>query len=56
MLIHNGWNITHSNNPNDAGSGYWLKPPQHRDPHQTLIPMPSKNPLIAALEHGQSAA
>jgi hypothetical protein len=56
MLIHNGWNITHSNNPNDTGSGYWLKPPQHPYPRQTLIPMPSKNPLIAALPLARQAS
>ena len=46
MLIHNrGWAITR-----DEGGGFRLKPPRDYDPGQRLIPMPSKNPIIAAME------
>jgi hypothetical protein len=51
MLIHNnGWEIIRD----DAGR-YWLKPPKERDRGQTLIEMPTKNPLVAALKHTQRA-
>jgi Domain of unknown function (DUF222) len=51
MLIHNqGWEIIRDNH-----GGYWLKPPKTRDPRQRLIEMPSKNPLIAAMQHARKA-
>jgi hypothetical protein len=47
MLIHQpGWDITR-----DTHDQYWLTPPKHRDPNRHPIPMPTKNPLIAALRH-----
>jgi hypothetical protein len=40
LLLHNQhWEIIRT------GAEYWLKPPASVDPAQTLIPMPSKNPL-----------
>jgi hypothetical protein len=52
MLIHNtGWEIIHDTALPDAHDGYWLKPPKERDPDQTPIEMPTKNPLIAAMKH-----
>jgi hypothetical protein len=51
MLIHtNGWEII-----KDGHGGYWLKPPKNQDPRQQLIEMPSKNPLIAAMQHANKA-
>ena len=51
MFIHNkGWEIIR-----DDHGGYWLKPPKERDPSQRLIEMPSKNPLIAAMQHARKA-
>jgi hypothetical protein len=32
------------------GATYWLKPAKSVDPNQTLIEMPSKNPLMAAMK------
>jgi hypothetical protein len=50
MLIHNkGWEIIR-----DDSGGYWLKPPKERDPRQTLIEMPTKNPLVAAMKHAHA--
>jgi hypothetical protein len=41
LLLHNQhWEIVR------VGVEYWLKPPASVDPAQTLVPMPSKNPLI----------
>jgi hypothetical protein len=40
LLLHNQhWEIIRT------GAEYWLRPPASIDPAQTLIPMPSKNPL-----------
>jgi hypothetical protein len=55
MLIHNnGWEIIRDTGQIDGRGGYWLKPPKERDPHQQLIEMPSKNPLIAAMRHARN--
>jgi hypothetical protein len=44
MLIHNNdWEILRRDGT------YWLKRPKSIDPSQTLIEMPSKNPLVAAM-------
>ena len=49
MLVHNkGWEIIR-----DEAGDYWLKPPKERDPQQTLIAMPSKNPLVAAMKRAR---
>jgi len=45
MLIHE----THSEIIREGGT-YWLKPGKILDPTQTLIEMPSKNPLVAAMK------
>jgi predicted restriction endonuclease len=51
MLLHNnGWEIIR-----DTTEKYWLKPPKEQDPHQTLIEMPTKNPLIAAMKHAHAS-
>jgi hypothetical protein len=51
MLMHDGgWSINR-----DADGEFWLKPPKERDPQQAIIAMPSKNPLVAAMEHAQQA-
>lgn len=51
MLLHtNGWEVIR-----DRGT-YWLKPPPTIDPEQTLIEMPSKNPLVAAMKHARAAS
>jgi hypothetical protein len=50
MLMHDGgWSIIR-----DDDGGFWLKPPRERDPEQTLIAMPSKNPLVAAMKQAQT--
>jgi Domain of unknown function (DUF222) len=50
MLTHNnGWETTRDNST-EPGGGYWLKPPTTQDPEQRLIPMPSKNPIVAAMQ------
>lgn len=42
MLLHNRhWTIHLQNDQ------YWLQPPIEIDPEQTLIALPSKNPLMA---------
>jgi hypothetical protein len=62
MLIHNkNWEIIRNTHQpgtggTDPGGDYWLKPPKNRDPNQTPIPMPSKNPLIAAMRLATTAA
>jgi hypothetical protein len=44
LLIHNnGWRVTWS------GGDYYVVPPRSRDPQQTPIPAPSKNPLLRRL-------
>ena len=44
MLIHNNdWEILRRDGT------YWLRRPKSIDPSQTLIEMPSKNPLVAAM-------
>jgi hypothetical protein len=56
MLIHNkSWEIMRTPGHSDGRTGYWLKPPKERDPSETLIEMPSKNPLVAAMKHAQKA-
>jgi Domain of unknown function (DUF222) len=51
MLIHKqGWEIIR-----DDSGRYWLKPPKERDPAQTLIEMPTKNPLVAAMKQGRGS-
>jgi hypothetical protein len=51
MLTHTqGWEIIR-----DESGDYWLTPPQHHDPKQALVEMPSKNPLIAAMKHARQA-
>ncbi|MCY7404078.1 MAG: HNH endonuclease [Cryobacterium sp.] len=41
LLLHNrGWKVLHK------ASQYWLQPPAEIDPEQTLIALPSKNPLM----------
>jgi hypothetical protein len=51
LLLHNQhWEIAR------IGAKYWLKPPASIDPAQTLIPMPSKNPLtLEPAKPGQTA-
>ncbi|HEX4444516.1 MAG TPA: DUF222 domain-containing protein [Galbitalea sp.] len=34
---------------------YWLKLPKSMDPSQTLVEMPSKNPIIAAMAHASAS-
>ena len=47
MLLHNkGWDTI-----GDDNDRYWLTPPKERDPGQHPIEMPSKNPLVAAMNH-----
>ena len=49
--IHkHGWEIIRND------TTYWLKPPTTIDPTQTLIEMPTKNPLAAAMQHTQHAS
>lgn len=51
MLLHNNhWRIVRK------ADGYWLRPPRERDPHQRLIPLPSKSPLMRELAHAQASA
>jgi len=46
MLTHNNnWTITR-----DDHGEFWVTPPPERDPSQTPLPMPSKNPLMAKLD------
>jgi hypothetical protein len=46
LLLHNQhWEIIR------IGAEYWLKPPASVDAGQTLIPMPSKNPLMLTPGH-----
>lgn len=55
MLIHtNGWEIIREDGP--FGGTFWLKPPPEKDPDQTLIPMPTKNPLFATAPPGSTTA
>jgi hypothetical protein len=53
MLIHNNdWEILRRpalSSPKGTAT-YWLRRPKSIDPSQTLIEMPSKNPLVAAMQ------
>ena len=50
MLIHEmGAEITRD------GATYWLKLPASMDPTQTLIEMPSKNPIVAAMARANAS-
>lgn len=54
MFIHaKGYEILRKDGP--GGGTYWLKPPLTIDPEQRLIEMPSKNPLVAAMNYAQTA-
>ena len=51
MLTHNrNWAIIQ-----DAHGQLWLKPAKDHDPHQRLIPMPTKNPLIRGASTGSAS-
>ena len=51
MLIHQpGWTILRD------GADYWLRPPKDIDPTQKLIPMPSKNPILRAMDEARAGA
>ena len=50
MLLHNNhWRILRK------PDGYWLRPPRERDPHQSLIALPSKSPLMRELAHARAS-
>ena len=56
MLIHNqNWEIIRDNQPINSAHQYWLKPPKQRDPAQTPIEMPTKNPLLATMKHAHQS-
>jgi len=55
LMHHNGWEIIRDTGQIDGHGSYWLKPPTSHDPNRQLIEMPTKNPLIAALQHTHNA-
>ena len=55
LMHHNGWEIIRDTGQIDGHGSYWLKPPTSHDPNRQLIAMPTKNPLIAALQHTHNA-
>jgi hypothetical protein len=54
MFVHDkGWEILRDDGP--GGGSHWLRPPESVDPERQLIEMPSKNPLVAAMQRALSA-